>query len=480
MKKSALITDFYELTMMQGYFLEKHNPRVVFDMFYRTNPFSGGYTIFTGLEELLDKLEGLEFSKEDIEYLRMLKFDERFLDYLSTYRFSGDIYAFEEGTPAFPGEPLIRVETSLIDAQLIESLLLNTVNFQTLIATKANRMVFATQGHGAIMEFGLRRAQGEDGAHSAARASFIGGTKITSDTYAGRIYGIPVAGTMAHSWIMSFESEEVAFRKFADIYPDNCIFLIDTYDVLGSGIEAAIKIGLEMKAKGKRIGVRIDSGDLSYLTKAVRVKLDEAGLEDATICVSNDLTEDVISTLINDGAPIDSWGIGTHLVTGGTQASLNGVYKLSAQEENVTLVPKMKISNSYEKTTNPGRKQVYRFFDKAGNALADLIALDDEQITEGKAYTFYHPFSTQDLFHMKSSQYETIKPLLVKKMENGKKIAPSPCLKEIQAKAADLISHFDKSYKRQINPHIYKVSLSGKLRNLKTEMIIETRRQEER
>ena len=480
MKKSALITDFYELTMMQGYFLEKHNPRVVFDMFYRTNPFSGGYTIFTGLEELLDKLEGLEFSKEDIEYLRMLKFDERFLDYLSTYRFSGDIYAFEEGTPAFPGEPLIRVETSLIDAQLIESLLLNTVNFQTLIATKANRMVFATQGHGAIMEFGLRRAQGEDGAHSAARASFIGGTKITSDTYAGRIYGIPVAGTMAHSWIMSFESEEVAFRKFADIYPDNCIFLIDTYDVLGSGIEAAMKIGLEMKAKGKRIGVRIDSGDLSYLTKAVRVKLDEAGLEDATICVSNDLTEDVISTLINDSAPIDSWGIGTHLVTGGTQASLNGVYKLSAQEEDGTLAPKMKISNSYEKTTNPGRKQVYRFFDKAGNALADLIALDDEQITEGKAYTFYHPFSTQDLFHMKSSQYETIKPLLVKKMENGKKIAPSPCLKEIQAKAADLISHFDKSYKRQINPHIYKVSLSGKLRNLKTEMIIETRRQEER
>lgn len=480
MKKSALITDFYELTMMQGYFLEKHNPRVVFDMFYRTNPFSGGYTIFTGLEELLDKLEGLEFSKEDIEYLRMLKFDERFLDYLSTYRFSGDIYAFEEGTPAFPGEPLIRVETSLIDAQLIESLLLNTVNFQTLIATKANRMVFATQGHGAIMEFGLRRAQGEDGAHSAARASFIGGTKITSDTYAGRIYGIPVAGTMAHSWIMSFESEEVAFRKFADIYPDNCIFLIDTYDVLGSGIEAAIKIGLEMKAKGKQIGVRIDSGDLSYLTKAVRVRLDEAGLEDATICVSNDLTEDVISTLINDGAPIDSWGIGTHLVTGGTQASLNGVYKLSAQEENGTLVAKMKISNSYEKTTNPGRKQVYRFFDKAGNALADLIALDDEQIEEGKAYTFYHPFSTQDLFHMKASQYETIKPLLVKKMENGKKIAPSPCLKEIQAKAADLISHFDKSYKRQINPHIYKVSLSGKLRNLKTEMIIETRRQEER
>lgn len=478
MQKSALITDFYELTMMQGYFLENHNPRVVFDMFYRNNPFQGGYTIFTGLEELLDKLEGLSFSQDDIEYLRTLKFDERFLSYLSTYRFTGDIYAFEEGTPAFPGEPLIRVETSLIDAQLIESLLLNTVNFQTLIATKANRMVFATKGRGAIMEFGLRRAQGEDGAHSAARASYIGGTKVTSDTYAGKIYGIPVSGTMAHSWIMSFESEEVAFRRFSEIYPDNCIFLIDTYDVLGSGIEAAIKIGLEMKEKGKRIGVRIDSGDLSYLTKEVRVRLDNAGLTDATICVSNDLTEDIISTLINDGAPIDSWGIGTHLVTGGSQASLNGVYKLAAQEENGKLVPKMKISNSYEKTTNPGRKQVYRFFDKSGNALADLITLDEENIEMGKSYTFYHPFSTQDLFHMKASQYAAIKLLLEKKMENGKKLASSPALPEIQKRASDLISHFDKSYKRQINPHIYKVSLSEKLRGLKTDMIIETRKQE--
>ena len=481
MQKSALITDFYELTMMQGYFLEKHNPQVVFDMFYRTNPFNGGYTIFTGLEELLDKLEGLTFSDDDIEYLRSLnQFDSSFLDYLESYHFTGDIYAFEEGTPAFPGEPLIRVETSLIDAQLIESLLLNTVNFQTLIATKANRMVLATKGHGAIMEFGLRRAQGEDGAHSAARASFIGGTKVTSDTYAGKIYGIPVAGTMAHSWIMSFKSEEEAFRRFAEIYPDNCIFLIDTYDVLGSGIEAAIKIGLEMKEKGKRIGVRIDSGDLSYLTKAVRARLDEAGLEDATICISNDLTEDIILNLINDGAPIDSWGIGTHLVTGGSQASLNGVYKLAAQYEDGALRPKMKVSNSYEKTTNPGRKQVYRFFDKNGNALADLIALEDEDITAGKDYTFYHPFSTQDLFHLKASKYAEIKPLLAKKMEGGKKIKKSPSLPAIQKNAAELISHFDKSYKRQINPHIYKVSLSEKLRNLKTDMIIKTRTMEER
>ena len=279
---SALITDFYELTMMQGYFLKKHNPKVVFDVFYRTNPFSGGYTVFTGLEEVIDKLENFAFSPEDIQYLRSLDtFDEGFLEYLSSYRFSGNIYAFDEGTTAFPGEPLVRVESSLMDAQLIESFILNTLNFQTLIATKAMRMTYATRGKGAIMEFGLRRAQGENGAHAASRASF---TKVTSNTYAGKKYGIPVSGTMAHSWIMSFDSEEEAFREFAAIYPDNAVLLIDTYDTLGSGIDAAIKIGLEQKAKGKKIGVRIDSGDLSYLPRVIRDRLDKAGLEDATIC----------------------------------------------------------------------------------------------------------------------------------------------------------------------------------------------------
>lgn len=476
---SALVTDFYELTMMQGYFLQKHNPRVVFDMFYRNNPFQGGYTIFTGVEELLNKLENLRFSEEDIEYLKSLKvFDPSFIDYLSSYRFSGDVYSFDEGTPAFPGEPLIRVETTLLDAQLIESLLLNTVNFQTLIATKANRMVLATKGHGAIMEFGLRRAQGEDGAHAASRAAYVGGTKVTSNTYAGKKYGIPVAGTMAHSWIMSFPSEEEAFRNFAKLYPDNCILLIDTYDTLGSGIDAAIKVGQEMKTQGKSIGVRIDSGDLNYLTKEIREKLDRAGLENATICVSNDLTEEIILTLVNDGAPIDSWGIGTHLVTGGTQASLNGVYKLAAKEENGEFIPTLKVSNSYEKTTNPGIKQVYRFFDKNGSALADLITLEDEKMEENVNYTFFHPFSTQDFFVMKKNNYASFKPLLTKKIENGHRVYPEIPLKDIQAKSAELLSHFDKSYKRQINPHIYKVSLSEKLRNLKTELIVETKKRE--
>ena len=476
---SALVTDFYELTMMQGYFLHKHNPRVVFDMFYRNNPFQGGYTIFTGVEELLSKLESLSFSDEDIAYLESLNtFDPSFIDYLRTYRFTGDVYSFDEGTPAFPGEPLIRVETTLIDAQLIESMLLNTVNFQTLIATKANRMVLATKGHGAIMEFGLRRAQGEDGAHAASRASFVGGTKVTSNTFAGKKYGIPVAGTMAHSWIMSFSSELEAFRHFADLYPDNCILLIDTYDTLGSGIEAAIQVGHEMRAKGKKIGVRIDSGDLNYLTKAIRERLDNAGLEDASICVSNDLTEEIILTLVNDGAPIDSWGIGTHLVTGGTQSSLNGVYKLAAKEEDGEFIPTLKVSNSYEKTTNPGIKQVYRFFDKSGSALADLITLADEELESGRNYTFYHPFSTQDFFVMKKQNYSYMKPLLTKKIEKGHRLYPEIPLKDIQQNSAELLSHFDKSYKRLINPHIYKVSLSEKLRNLKTELILETKQKE--
>ena len=479
MSKSALLTDFYELTMMQGYYLEKHDSKAVFDMFYRNNPFQGGYTIFTGIEELVDKLEGLSFSSDDIDYLLSLGiFDKSFLEYLRTYRFHGDVYAFEEGTPAFPGEPLIRIESDLMDAQLVETMILNTVNFQTLIATKASRMTLATKGHGSIMEFGLRRAQGEDGAHSASRASFIGGTKSTSNTFAGKKYGIPVAGTMAHSWIMSYPTEEEAFRKFVEIYPDNGILLIDTYDTLGSGIDAAIKIGLEQKAKGKRIGVRIDSGDLSYLTKAIRAKLDEAGLEDATICVSNDLTEEIIRSLVSDGAPIDSWGIGTHLVTGGNQASLNGVYKLSAKEVDGEMVPCLKVSNSYEKTTNPGIKQVYRFFDKEGNALADLIALADETIEKGRNITFYHPFSTADFFVMKKDRYASFTPMLKKMMEDGRRITEHKDLKDTQKESAEKLAAFDKSYKRIINPHIYKVSLSEKLRNLKTELLVKTRTKE--
>ncbi|MFA7168811.1 MAG: nicotinate phosphoribosyltransferase [Sphaerochaetaceae bacterium] len=476
MHVSALVTDFYELNMMQGYFETRHNPNVVFDMFYRNNPFNGGYAVFAGLNELIDKLEGFSFSDDDIAYLRGLgQFSEPFLDFLSGYRFQGDLYAFREGSIVFPGEVLVRIHTSLIDAQLIEGLLLNTLNFQTLIATKAARMVEAS-GRGTIMEFGLRRAQGEDGALSASRAAFIGGCKVTSNTLAGKSYDIPVAGTMAHSWIMSYDNELDAFRAFADLYPDNAILLIDTYDTLRSGIDNAIKVGLEQKAKGKSIGVRIDSGDLSYLPRAIRKRLDEAGLQDATICVSNDLTEEIIQTLVTDKVPIDSWGIGTHLVTGGDQSSLNGVYKLAAKEERGSYVPTMKISNTFEKTTNPGIKQVYRFADSTGAELGDLITLSNETVVPGKKYTFFHPFAEGDFFEMKPDAYASCTPMLLQQMKNGKRCVAKPPLKQIQKEVQDNLDRFHPSYRRQINPHLYKVSLSPKLKKLKMQLTLEQRK----
>ena len=473
---SALTTDFYELTMMQGYFLNNENPDVVFDMFYRKNPFDGGYAVFAGLGELLPQLESLNFSANDIAYLKSLNiFDQRFLDYLSTYKFKGDIYAPKEGTTVFPGEPLVRVHTKLIDAQLIESLLLNTVNFQTLIATKAMRVCTAA-GDGAVMEFGLRRAQGMDGGLSASRAAYIGGCKLTSNTLAGKVFGIPVGGTMAHSWVMAYDNELEAFREFAKIYPNNCVLLIDTYDTLGSGIENAIIVGKEQQSKGLKMGVRIDSGDLSYLARAVRQRLDEAGLPDATICVSNDLTEQIITTLVTDNVPIDSWGVGTNLVTGGDQAALGGVYKLSAKgRKDGTFQPTIKVSNSSAKTTNPGIKQIYRFYGKDGLAIADLITLDEEEIKDGEDLIFYHPVTDGDLFLLRGGKYDKVEKLLGCVMKDGKICVEQRSLKEIQDYAKESQSHFHKSYKRLINPHIYKVSLSKKLKNLKHDLILESK-----
>lgn len=477
MQISALTTDFYELTMMQGYYLTGHNPQVVFDMFYRTNPFEGGYVLFAGLNDLVEKLEALRFSNEDIDYLESLHmFDSSFLEYLRNYRFSGDLFAVAEGTVVFPGEPLVRIHTDLIEAQLIEGLLLNTLNFQSLIATKASRMVLASK-QGSLMEFGLRRAQGQDGALSASRAAYIGGCSVTSNTLAGKVFDIPVAGTMAHSWIMSFPTELQAFRAYANLYPDNAVLLIDTYDTLGSGIDNAIIVGLEQKQKGKSIGVRIDSGDLSYLPRVIRKRLDDAGLQDARIVVSNDLTEAIVQTLVHDEVPIDSWGIGTHLVTGGSQASLNGVYKLAAkQRDDGTFEPTMKISNSFEKTTNPGIKQVYRFYDADGGAIADLITLSQEEIVPGRKYTFYHPFAEADFFEMQSDRYARCEPLIQQVMKSGKRMYDLPKLDEIKMKAQQSLGCFHKSYLRQINPHVYKVSLSAKLKKLKMDLLVAQRR----
>jgi nicotinate phosphoribosyltransferase len=472
MKTSALLTDFYELTMAQGFFLQQKNPQVVFDMFYRSQPFNGGFSVFCGLNDLVDIIENFHFSREDIAYLETTgMFHRSFLDFLLSFRFQGDMYAMDEGTVAFPGEPLMRVHGNLIESQLIESILLNTINFQTLIATKMSH-VYHASNYGKILEFGLRRAQGIDGAISASRAAFIGGAAATSNTLAGKKFGIPVSGTMAHSWVMAFPSELESFRVFADIYPDTCTLLIDTYDTLGSGIDNAIIVGRELKERGKSIGVRIDSGDLSYLSRSVRDRLDEAGLEDAKIVVSNDLNEEIITLLVADQAPIDVWGIGTHLVTGGRQSSMNGVYKLSAKKNNEGIYePTMKVSNTLTKTTDPGIKQVYRFYDAQQNAIADLIALDYEDVTVGKDYVFLHPYNSTDRFLMKSGRYTEIRPLLVKKISQGKRAVEDPGVHTLQNTVQKELATLHKTYKRLINPHVFKVSLTPELKNLKQQLI---------
>ena len=352
---SALFTDFYELTMAQGYWKNDMNQDVVFDMFFRRQPFNGGFSIFAGLDTLLDAITDFTFSPSDIEFLRQQKiFEPDFLEYLKTFRFSGDVYAFREGSVIFPQEPIVRIHAKLIEAQIVEALVLNHINFQSLIATKTARIWLASK-KGAIMEFGLRRAQGPDGGMSATRASFIGGAAGTSNTLAGKLYDIPVMGTMAHSWIMAFPSELEAFEAYAKLYPQKAIFLIDTYDTLRSGIKNAIKVGAKLVEKGYNFGVRLDSGDISYLTAEVRKELDKAGFPQATITVSNELTEEIVETLVQQNTPINSWGVGTHMVTGGNEASFTGVYKLAARFDKTSgkNIPAMKFSDNPEKNTNP-------------------------------------------------------------------------------------------------------------------------------
>ncbi len=469
MKQTALFTDLYELTMMQGYFVEGMNTEVVFDMFFRRQPYGGGFSVFAGLDPLVEELLNLRFSSEDLDYLADLGlFSDDFLSFLAELRFTGDLYAVDEGSVVFPNEPLIRVHGNLIEVQLIEGMLLNAVNFQSLIATKASRVYIASR-EGKILEFGLRRAQGLDGALSAARAAFIGGASATSNTLAGKIYGIPVKGTMAHSWIMAFDDELSSFRRYAALYPDNVILLIDTYSTLGSGIENAITVGKELKAQGKRLGVRLDSGDLDYLSREVRRRLDNAGLPDAVITVSNELNEEIIHQLVASGAPIDLWGVGTHLVTGGSDASLTGVYKLSAKKAGEAYVPTIKVSNNPEKITNPGVKQIYRFVDDGGMFIADYLALTDEPVEPGAEYVFHHP--DVEKIHFRLGSYATIEPLLKKRIDNGEQVSDRSTLSEIQEKTKRSLRCLDYSYKRIINPHRYKVSLSRKLKDMKFSMV---------
>lgn len=462
---SALFTDFYELTMAQGYWKQKMNTPAVFDMFFRRQPFNGGFSVFAGLAPLLEAIEKFHFSKDDIAYLDSVGiFEKGFLDYLAGFRFSGEVWAMDEGTIVFPNEPLIRVHANVIEAAIIEGLILNIVNFQSLIATKSARIWLASN-RGEIMEFGLRRAQGNDGAMSASRAAFIGGAEGTSNTLAAKEFGIPVMGTMAHSWVMSFPTEQEAFDAYAEIYPGKAVFLIDTYDTLDSGIKAAIRTGAKLAEKGHGFGVRLDSGDMQYLSGEVRAILDGAGFPQATITVSNELTEEIIESLVLNKAPIDTWGVGTHMVTGGNEASFTGVYKLAARTDGAgTLVPTMKFSDNPDKTTNPGVKQVWRLCHENGSVKADVLALDGEIFESGKPRRYLHPINDYQSFTFAAA---CAKPMLSLKMSGGKRQGTSPSLAEIRKHVQAGLGELDRTYLRILNPHVYKVSLTESLREMK-------------
>lgn len=463
----TLLTDLYQLTMMNGYrHCNLDGRRAVFDIFYRG---SGGYSyaIAAGLEQAIDYILNLHFDESDIEYLRSLKiFDEDFLKALKDFEFTGDIKAVPEGTMVFPYEPILTVSAPLWQAQLVETALLTFVNHQTLIATKAARLKECTKNK--ISEFGLRRAQGPDAGIYGARAACIGGCRTTSNVVSGKLFGIPVTGTHSHSWVMSFDTELEAFEKYAEIYPDNCLLLVDTYDTLKSGVPNAIKVFDKLKAEGhKPVGIRLDSGDLAYLSRKARVMLDEAGHQDCLIFATNDLDEDILLALNSQDAKIDVYGIGTKLITSYNNASLGGVYKLCALEENGALVPKIKVSNSHEKTTNPGVKKIVRIF-KDGMAQADLICLEDETFDTSKPLTVFHPEQTWKKTTFTDYQ---LKELMVPIFKDGKLVYDMPSLKEICDREDESIASFFPEYRRVVNTQEYKVDLSQKLWDLKHELL---------
>lgn len=472
----SLVMDFYELTMSQCYFNLDRDREVVFDLFYRHNPEDGGLCIFAGLEQVIEYVKNLHFEKEEIEYLRSLnQFTDEFLEYLSTVRFTGDIYAILEGTPVFPYEPLVRVKAPIIEAQLVETALLLALNHQTLIATKARRIVQASDGR-AVMEFGARRAHNFDAAIYGARAAYIVGCAGSATTYAGKEYGLPVLGTMAHSFIQSFDSEYDAFLYYAKTYPESCTLLIDTYSTLKSGIKNAIKVAKDyLEPNGYRLkGVRIDSGDMAYLSKKVRKELDAAGLEDCQIVVSNSLDEYVITSLIHQqGAKIDSFGVGENLICSKNSPVFGGVYKLVAIEKDGKIIPKIKISDNVEKVTNPGLKKLYRIIDKETNmAQADLMALWDEELDESKDLTIYHPMSRWKYKVIPAGSYK-LKELLVPIFIRGEQVYEEPTLDEIRTYCTEQLEYIWEEIKRFEYPQEYYVDLTEKLLTLKLEMLNE-------
>ncbi|HIT54320.1 MAG TPA: nicotinate phosphoribosyltransferase [Candidatus Fimivicinus intestinavium] len=473
-----MLTDFYELTMANGYFQNGFTEQIAyFDLFFRRIPDGGGFVIMAGVEQMIDYLEHLSFSEEDLDALRGHGFSEAFLNYLRHFQFTCDVWAVPEGTPVFPGEPIVTVRGPVIQAQFVETMLLLCVNHQSLIATKANRIVRAAQGRG-VMEFGSRRAQGFDGAVYGARAAYIGGCIGTACTLCERDFGIPALGTMAHSWVQLFDSELDAFCAYAREYPHDCTLLVDTYDTLHSGLPNAIEaFRRELLPRGCRPkGVRIDSGDITYLSKRMRKMLDEAGFPDCAIVASNSLDEYIIRDMLIQGAKVDSFGVGERLITAASDPVFGGVYKLAAIETPEGIVPKIKLSENVSKITTPGAKTVWRLFDRdSGKAIADVVTLIDEVIDERSPYELFDPEFT---WKRKTVRNFLARPLLRQIFQNGKCVYHTPAVEKIRAYCAEQVDTLWEEVLRFENPHQYYVDLSQKLWELK-HSLIEAHRTEE-
>ncbi len=473
----TLLCDYYELTMSNGYYRLGEGARnVYFDVFYRTIPDGGGFAIFAGLEQVIEYVKNLHFTKEDIEFLRKKnQFDEKFLEYLESFRFTGDIYSCEEGTPIFPYEPIMTIRAPAAEAQILETFVLLTINHQSLVATKANRIVRAAEGR-AISEFGSRRAHGADGAILGARAAYIGGCGSTACTLSDAKYGIPATGTMAHSWVQMFPDEYSAFHKYCELYPNNATLLIDTYDVMNSGLPNAIRAIKEvLLPQGiRRFAVRLDSGDLAYLTKKIRKILDAEGLPECRIIATNSLDENIIRDLVAQGAKVDAFGVGERLITAKSDAVFDGVYKLAAvEDDNGNIIPRIKISENVAKITNPSYKKLYRIFDReSGMAIADYIALFDEEIDESKPLTLFDPAAT---WKKKTVTNYTAYPMHKPIFRNGECVYDLPSIHEIKKKCEHDVAALWEEVKRFENPHRYYVDLSQKLWDLKHDMLHEKR-----
>lgn len=475
----SMLMDLYEMTMANGYFSQENNDtRVVFDVFYRKNPDQGGFAIFVGLEQIIEYVENLHFEDEDIEYLRSLDlFQDDFLDYLRHFRFGGDIYSFPEGTIMYPNEPILTVVAPLIDAQLIETAILTQINHQSLIATKTQRIVKAAAGR-AVSDFGARRAHNVDAAVYGARAAYIGGANSTATVLAGQHFGIPVSGTMAHSWVMYFKDEYEAFKNYAMKYPDATVLLIDTYDVIHSGVPNAIRVAKEvLEPLGKRLkGVRLDSGDLAYLSKKVRKMLDDEGLKDCKIIVSNSLDEYTIASLMMQGACIDSFGVGERLITAKSDPVFGAVYKIVAVEEEGRYKPRIKVSETVEKITNPGRKKVYRVYCKEGNAIADLIAGENEQIDMNHPYRYVDPEKPWKNRYFTDCTVKELQRLVVK---NGERVEKEKKLEEIREYVKlQLEKEIWPEEQRFENPHKHYIDMTPEYYEMKMSLLHDTRKEE--